>query len=803
MRIPFSDALKKFLGLFMLSVALVGSGISSAVGAGFFGVSSTVTIEFTADKTTLPLNILGAGAGNSIYTNTLYVTVKKNGKLYNAPNVAISVASGLSSGSLYYLDGETEHEMCPSGATCPPTPTVPKAYRTLTFEDTTGVVSAHFHTDGGPGTVVLTATVQDPNSLEVISKNLTLQVIGGGGSVTGGMPASVKFLMDDAPVYIRDNPWGTTSVTQNTSKVFQIFVLDDLGQPINSGAGHTLRVEMLPNRPNGGEWLSTTDANGNPQQGTSTLSNLVGGAATLAFYSGALPGTVVISATADRYDNNVDNGIQMAITNYATFSIGTGQIASLAFTGPLADAVFVRQNNLVAIAGSVCGTQACDTVWNGVYSRVVSVTASDSFGNPPPEGTPITFRLIDSPLDMLQNRYPDQGHGQFAITGYTGDPKEGDMEFLAPNRTVKRTAADTLNPFVVPNGVSYALADPLCLLFLQDPEGATSNESRLEYHVGSRIITGRTGNKLIVNAPFNQVSQNVGANVWYTVGCAPHKGNIANLASNEVTISTNINGVASTTINYPANQVGRRFMVAAEAAGGKVGAVMSHWYLGTPDSSILAVISPAELVSQVQPTVGTPTWPSVVTVTHKVDPGTSLELPITLQLLDGGVQSGSTVTRTPIPGVPINVDVVVSDPSKAAAVIAEEAMIKAQAALDAFIAGNPGVCDLILKTAGGEPEERDSEKCGAQKTLSTTLDAAKTAAIQAQTVANLHTPTASVIPGTLASGAGGYVRAVLKVNDLPVDGSVDFYFSTVGPEVRSQTLQIKVQPTQQPSAATP
>lgn len=67
-----------------------------------------------------------------------------------------------------------------------------------------------------------------------------------------------------------------------------------------------------------------------------------------------------------------------------------------------------------------------------------------------------------------------------------------------------------------------SLANPLCVLMLQVPEVINPNDStvnalpaegRPEYHVGSRIITGRQGNMLTVNAPFNQVSQNVGANV--------------------------------------------------------------------------------------------------------------------------------------------------------------------------------------------------------------------------------------------------------------------------------------------------
>lgn len=790
------DRLQRRFGLLLLAVMLAGwSGVSLA--GGFIGPDSTVTVSITADKTTLPVNIYNLGPlplpdMPNPYVNTINVTVKQNGKLFATP-VNVAIASGLSSGALYYLDGDGAHEDDDGN---------PLPYRQVAFEDATGIVTFHFLASNVPGTVVITASATDPTSGKIISANLTLQVVGGGGGVTGGVPAAVKFVMDAAPVYIRDNPIGTTPVTQNTTKLFQVFVLDDFGQPVNQGAGHTLQIQLLPNRPNGGEWLSTVDAQGIPQEGTSIMADVIGGVATLSLHSGTLPGTVLISATADRRDNNVDNGIQMGITNYAMVSIGTAEIKSLTFTGPFADAVFVGANNLIVTDG--------DTLWNGVYNRIISVIASDPYGNPPPAGTPITFRLIDSPLDMLLERYPDQGHGQFAITGYTGDPQEGSLEFYAPNRQTKRTTTDTLNPFVVPNGVSYAIADPLCMLFLQDPEiinpdssaiNALPAEGRLEYHVGSRIIIGRQGNALTVNAPFNQVSQNVGANVWYTVGCPPYKGNIANFDSNEIIVLTDNRGVASTVMSYPASQVGRRFMVAAESDGGKVGAVMTHWYLGTPNGSILTISQPASLAAQIVELVGpnpltVAEWPAVLTVTQTVNPGAAVNLPVTLQVLDGGVASGGALQRTPIPGVPIAVDIVINDPAEAVAIAAEEAAAAAQAALEAFVAANPGVCDLVLKDPEGEPEERDPEKCAIQKQLATTLDQAKIAAVEARAVANLHTPTASITPEKIASSASGYARVVLNVNDLPTDGSVNFTFSTVGPEVRSEVLQITVQPVQ-------
>ncbi len=852
--------LKGFIGLFLLTVMLISWGMGDALaGSGFTGSGGggggftgrpLITIEIAADKKVLPVNITGDTQFTGPYMSTFYVTVKQDGNMFPAPSVSVTVASGLNTGALYYFDGDTAHQTCTTNAAGTQVCTE-KAYRSMVFKDTTGIVSGHFLAGSTPGTAVLTATATDPNTNQTVSANLAITITGGGGGIAGGTPSTVTFVMDPAPVYIRTNPDGTTPISQSSIKLFQVFVRDDFNQPVNPPTDnniHTLRVELLPNRPNGGEWLSTTDAAGRPQEGAFVLANMVGGAATLALHAGTLPGTVVIAATADRADNNVDNGIQMGITNYAMVPMGTGVISSLTFTGPFADAVEGRWNWLAAqlvdpnslhcpdIGPSPPNQCWKDALWDGTFIRYVNVIASDAYGNPPPAGTPITFRLIDSPLDMLQNRYPDQGHGQFAITGYNGDPQEGGWAFFAPNRAVPRVAGDTLNPFVVPNGVSWALADPLCLLVLQDPEVINPNpstinglpsEGRLEYHVGSRIITGRQGNMLTVNTPFNQVSQNVGANVWYTVGCPPHKGNVMNfntLGGNavfeygEINVMTDVSGVARTIVNYPASQVGRRFMLVAESNGGKVGAVMTHWYLGIPDGSLIAIIDPPGLAQQMPPlqqSCGPVEGMGGLDAILTAMPGATISQPITLQLLDGGTANGacpgtdvpgdypppSGVIRTPIPGVPIAVSVAINNPAEMAAIVAEEAVAKAQAVFDAFVAANPGVCDQVITEENPVPHDRDPVKCAKKTELQATLDAAQETAVAARTVASLHTPTASVTPATLASGAGGYSRAVLNVNDLPIDGRVVFSFSTIGPEIKSSVLTITVQPPQAAVAA--
>lgn len=801
MRSLMVEGLRGLARLLLLTFLMVGWSLQDVHARGFTGGffgRAPLTIEISADKTTLPPNILNAPVRiGGPYTNTITVQVKQNGRMFPASSVSIDIVSGLSGGALFYLDGDEEHEDDNGN---------PLAFRRLVFEDTSGVVTGHFHVFGAPGTVVLRASATDPQTGQTASADLVLNITGGGVGEFGPRPAMVNFVMDPAPVYIRTNPDGTTPAPQRNFKIFQIFVLDDFGQPINAGTGNLVRIELLPNRPNGGEWLSAIDASGNAQQGTTIVTTPIGGAATVVLHSGTVPGTVVISATADRADNNVDNGIEFPITNYAMVSIGTGELTSLTFSGPFMDAVRARRNALGAqlidpatLESPFLGAPT-GTLWNGMFTRFISVIASDPYGNPPPAGTPITFRLIDSPLDMLVNRYPDQGHGQFAITGYNGDPQEGSFEFFAPNRLFLRGLGDTLNPFVVPNGVSFALADPGCLLVLQDPEIINPNpstinslpgEGRPEYHVGSRIITGRMGNMLLVNAPFNQTRQNVGANVWYTVGCPPHKGNVMNFNQinspvfglAEVIVTTDANGIANTVMNYPASQVGRRFMVVAESMGGKVGAVMTHWYLGIPNGNLILV----------QPTVVPQEDGSAIIV---IPPSTGINQPITLQLLDGGVDTdgdGTPDAFTPVPGVPISVEVVINDPTETAAIVAEQNLAAAQAALSAFDQANPGVCDLVVTDPAAAPAPRDPARCAQRQALAAALNEATTAAVSARTIANLYNPTAAVVPATLTSGAGGFARAVLEVNDLPVGGSVDFFFATIGPDVSSNRLRITVQ----------
>ncbi|MDS4042951.1 MAG: hypothetical protein RKP20_17485 [Candidatus Competibacter sp.] len=776
-----NGGLFRLLGLLLIGVLLASCGGGGGSDGGFTNAEK-IQVSITADKTTLQTNPSDFGPDPSgPFTNTLTVRITRNGNLFPAPSVAIDIVSGLSSGALYYLDGDPAHEQCPTGATCPPDATVPIAFRRLTFEDTTGVVTAHFHSSGTPGTVVLKASAPDPNTGEQISANLTLTV---GPGASTGLPAEVLFSIPATPLYITGQ--GRTDVKQ-----FQVAVLDDGQQPVPNPTANNVQLQLLPNRPNGGEQLVAVTISGATQQGTVVNTRTINGVAAASLHSGTLPGTVGIVAIADRADNNVDNGIQQPVTDVDTVAIGSGQIVSLTFTGPYPGAVAQRFNTLPLGDGDSINFAT------GVYSRAISVIAADEFGNPPAPGKFVTFRLMDNPM----TGYPDQGRGTFTITGEDGNPVEGGNTFSTPT-----------------SGSSLAGTTVNCQLVL---EGGQLGQE------GGWIVTGVSGLHLLsVNTPFI-AGPDTGFTVPYTVGCPPYSGNVANNVGG-ATVQLDSNGLASTIMNYPINQLGRCFKLTVEANGGTAGAVMNpttestnftdcrSWYLGIADGSALTVIPESDL-------------------NFTVPVGEEITKVFTLQLFDGGTPPA------PLPAEVLSVQTVITDPDHDAFVAAENAVKIAEAnveaaqdALDNFAAANsdlnvttpvppPGTskdCFLEITTVvdPGPPPITTSEiqpnpsadpRCSTYATLQDNVSAAELGLATAQAARDtakvrddLYTPKATFTPNPLVTGAQGIATMTVVVSDLYTaqatggtgDSQVQFFISTVGPEIVAPTITITVTP---------
>lgn len=368
---------------------------------------------------------------------------------------------------------------------------------------------------GFQGTGTLTVGVRDLDTGEDLSAQLEFQIVSG----VPNMPASIAIV-----------PQGSASYVQ-TDRSVRIFVNDGAGSPVpnptqGSTAWNNVRVEILNPQ---GERLRTTNAAGATQEGTVVSTRTQNGIANVIFVSGTREGPVTLRVTADRADNNVDNGIQNALTAENTIVVSDGQLFSLTLTSPFIDSLFVNASDF----GSAP---------DGSYSVIMSAVATDRLGNPVRPGTVIDFGLIDAPIQGA----PDGGFGPFAISGNNGDPQEGGTLFTAANGAF--TSA----------GGGAGPGDAL-VLFGRSVAGNRDLEM-------ARVIQSVTGpGSLTVTRRFNfnddtGNSVNNGGVIPYAIGRATI-GNIGQSAA------TNELGVATTLMTYPVSRLGSSVIVWAQGNG--------------------------------------------------------------------------------------------------------------------------------------------------------------------------------------------------------------------------------------------
>ena len=316
--------MKKSLSLILLAVSAVLSACGG--GGGSAGETQEIySISLRADKPQLPLNIAGVGPGIGVYspyTTTLYVQATKGGlPIPGGEEIfSCSIAGGLVSGSLYYLDGDPTHETevtTPSGATIK----VPNAYRSITLGSNSGGNSFHFHSGNQAGTVRITCSVTDPRDKQQRSASVNLTV---GGAATG-QPASAR-IEAQIPGYVgtRGNPNGVLSQI-----ALQAFVLDDTNQPTPAASGSTVQVRIL----SGTEAGQAARLVSGPQSGSVLQLPTIGGIATFSLLGGSETGTVFLEITADRFDNNVANGISDPIVAVHPVSVLFAVTAPPVFSG--------------------------------------------------------------------------------------------------------------------------------------------------------------------------------------------------------------------------------------------------------------------------------------------------------------------------------------------------------------------------------------------------------------------------------------------------------------------------------------
>ena len=293
--------MKNFIQLAAIATAsfLVGCG----GGGGSSGtVASEYKISLQADKTRLPINLEGVGPGqgvNAPFTTVLHV----NATVAGAPIpggeeiFGCNVAGGLNSGSLYYLDGDEDHETeidDGNGGKI----RIPNAYRSITLGSNAGGSSFHFHAGNSAGTVRITCSVTDPRDQQ--QKSATIDITVGGGAGTG-MAASVQGIALYPTL-------GTQNNTNNlrTSTAINAYVWDDANQPVTTNGKANLQgsIRSVGSAAGGARLLKGS------QQGSVVQMETTNGVGTFSLSSGFSEGPILVEMVSDRFDNDVTNGIQ-------------------------------------------------------------------------------------------------------------------------------------------------------------------------------------------------------------------------------------------------------------------------------------------------------------------------------------------------------------------------------------------------------------------------------------------------------------------------------------------------------------
>lgn len=308
----------KILKNLTLSAAVAVLAAACGGGGGSPGEShGPYSVTLTADRIQLPVNTGHQGPGISVYapyTTTVYVNATENGSpIPGGDNIfACNVEGGLNTGSLYYLDGDPDHETTDKDGN-----QIPNAYRSITLGSNSGGNSFHFHAGDTTGNATITCSAQSPQDKKYYSASIVITVGAASGKVANVTGQS------------QSNVLGTQGNLSNvpTSTNVNVHVLDDANQPvpdsgvqnvqvsIRSGVGAGAGARLMAGGQSGSNlWLATTR-----------------GIANFSLSSGTSEGAIVLDITADRADNDVTNGIQDPVVGVLVISV-SNQIATAPVT---------------------------------------------------------------------------------------------------------------------------------------------------------------------------------------------------------------------------------------------------------------------------------------------------------------------------------------------------------------------------------------------------------------------------------------------------------------------------------------
>ncbi len=516
--------MKEILGTLILVLAaslLSGCGSGGGGTGGTFTTDPTPSVELSATRVSLPVNsALVEPFIGSPYMLEVTARIKDgNGNPMTDDNAVSLAISPVEVAAISTLDNPETEDV--------------NEFTQLMGSVSTGVsagVSTFFvHAMNRTGTATVSVSVRDPVYGTIASATMTVEVV---ESANSGLPAQISVTAPQVPQYVQGS--GGTD-----SKRLEFRLTDGSDQPIDDPEGYNnLQVEIVDNASTGAR-VSGTNASGQSQSGTSIAVATTNGIASVVLLSGSEPGVITLKVSADHADNNVDNGIQDPISDLLDFVISDGRLFSLQIVSP----------NLQAVSANVVDPDT-NTNPDGTYSLTISAQGQDKLGNPVLPGTEISFSLVDYPAIG----YPEGGAGQFVHSGSDGNPEEGGKTFVSLGGAFLDNST----------GPDHAV-EPGDAIMLFGHEIAGNAE-----HESVRIVQGVDSNSQVTATrdfnPNNGTGAMVddGGVIPYLIGRALY----ANIGGSAY---TDENGVATVTMNYPSNQLGRVVAISAQGNGAPTG----------------------------------------------------------------------------------------------------------------------------------------------------------------------------------------------------------------------------------------
>ncbi|MEN1727489.1 MAG: hypothetical protein AAGJ52_03525 [Pseudomonadota bacterium] len=281
-----------------------------------------------------------------------------------------------------------------------------------------GVATIFVHSFDEPGPVTVTVTAVDANSGEQFTTDFVVDVQDGAANF---LPSSLDFNVDTQPIYAE-------GAGGNSTKSVQLFVFDAGDNPVpnpegNGASWNNVRLQL--DGPPGARLVGT--GAGGPVEGTDIAIQSVNGIAAFALNAGTETGTHRITATADRADNNVDQGITDSLVAETTAEVGDGRLFALEIVSPILNAININpatgniETSSELIEDPVTGLLIPANL-DGTYTLTVTVQGTDQIGNPVLPGTTVNFGKIDDPFLPGIPRF-------FTFAGADGNPQEGGLLF--------------------------------------------------------------------------------------------------------------------------------------------------------------------------------------------------------------------------------------------------------------------------------------------------------------------------------------------------------------------------------------